>query len=225
MSGFALLEMGLPLFEGLDAAALRPLDLNWSEQAFQSGNIVFSQDDESCDVFFLLGGALIALYWTQEGREVVFTRFPRGSCIGELSALDGQPRSLAVFAKTDAKVLRLERASFLRLMDEVPAFRTRVIKELAGRIRRLTSKMIEVTTYSVEQRLCAYLIRLALESDRFVAGGVIEGAPTHAEIASSIGANREMVSRTISNLSKRGIIKPGRQRIEVILPEALSESI
>jgi CRP-like cAMP-binding protein len=52
---------------------------------------------------------------------------------------------------------------------------------------------------------------------------VIKNAPTHSEIAGTIGANREMVSRSISKLVKRGGIKSSRQRIEIIDPEVLSE--
>lgn len=225
MKGANLKGFGLALFEDIDSAVLDSLELQWTERGFEAGSTIFSQDDESNDVLFLLSGALLALYWTEDGREVVFTRFPVGSCLGELSALDGQPRSLAIYAKSDTRVLRLEQNSFLRLISEVPAIRARVIEDLVKRIRNLTRMMLEVTTYSIEQRVCSFLIRLALDMDRFMPGGVIEGAPTHAEIASSIGANREMVSRTISSLSKRGIIKSGRQRIELLDPDALSDNI
>lgn len=225
MKGMQITGYGLPLFDGLDQAALAMLDLRWAEQSFDASNTVFAQNDTSNDVLFLLSGALIALYWTEDGREVIFTRFPVGACLGELSALDGQPRSLAVYAKTSARVLRLEQASFLRLMAAVPLFRERLVIDLVGRIRSLTRMTLEMTTYSIEQRLCSFLFRLAVEADQLRAGGIIRNAPTHAEIASSIGANREMVSRTISKLSKRGIIKPGRQKIELLQPEALSDVV
>ncbi len=225
MKGAALLDYGLPLFEGLGAGDLGGIDLDWSEQSFKAGNTVFAQEDESRDVMFLLSGSLLALFWTEEGREVVFTRFPKGSSFGELSALDSAPRSLAVYAKSDARVLRLEQASFQKLMEDIPAFRRRVVHDLVARIRDLTHKTLELTTYSIEQRVCSFLVRLALDADEYSPGGVIQGAPTHAEIASTIGANREMVSRTISKLSRRGIIRPGRQRIEILDPEALSDTI
>ena len=225
MNALALLKMGLPLFDGLDSDALAAIDLKWTEYEFSSGNTVFSQDDESGDVLFLLSGALLALYRTQAGQEVVFRRHLVGSYLGELSALDNQPRSLAIFAKTDARVLRMEQASFLRLMDNLHTFRNRVIMDLTKRIRSLTYKTLELSTFTIEQRVCSFLVRLALDSDRLVAGGIIEGAPTHSEIANSIGATREAVSRTISDLSKRGIIKTGRQKIEVILPQVLFDAV
>ena len=67
-----------------------------------------------------------------------------------------------------------------------------------------------------------YLLRLAEEQSKLSKGAVIDNAPTHAEIAGSIGANREMVSRAISKLAKSGVIKSSRQKIEILDPEALS---
>jgi CRP-like cAMP-binding protein len=84
---------------------------------------------------------------------------------------------------------------------------------------------MEMTTLSVEQRVGAYLLRLAAEHGKLNRGATIENAPTHAEIAGSIGANREMVSRSISKLAKRGVIKSARQRIEILDPEALSNEL
>lgn len=84
---------------------------------------------------------------------------------------------------------------------------------------------MEMTTLSVEQRVGTYLLRLAAEHGKLAKGSIIDNAPTHAEIAGSIGANREMVSRSISKLAKRGVIRPARQRIEILDPEALSEGL
>ena len=165
------------------------------------------------------------MFWTSEGREIVFSRFPVGAYFGELAAFDGTPRSLAVVAKTDAKVLSVKRDSFLQMFHSIPVLRDRITLELVGRIRTLTDRNMEMTTLSVEQRVSSYLLRLAAEHGKLSAGAIIENAPTHAEIAGSIGANREMVSRSVSKLAKRGVIKSARQRIEILDPEALSEEL
>ena len=220
-----LLSYDLPLFDGLTPADLEPFELGVSEQKLQPWQTIIDQEDDSFDLYFLLSGALLAVFWTTEGREIVFSRFQIGAFFGELAAFDGTSRSLAVVAKTDARVLVVKRQCFLELFNEVPLIRERIARELVGRIRTLTLRNMEMTTLSVEQRVGSYLLRLAAENDRLAAGAVIENAPTHAEIAGSIGANREMVSRSISKLAKQGIIKSARQRIEICDPEALSDSL
>ncbi len=224
MNAEQLLSYNLPLFEGLSPVDLSGINLNFSEQKLAAWQTVFDQQDPSFDLYFLLSGSILAVFWTDEGREIVFSRFPEGAYFGELAALDGIPRSLAVFAKTEARVLSLKRDSFLAMFNSVPLVRDRITQQLVARIRTLTERNMEMTTMSVEQRVGTYLLRLAAEHGKLASGAVINNAPTHAEIAGSIGANREMVSRSISKLVKRGAIKSSRQRIEILDLDALSES-
>ncbi|WP_138466883.1 Crp/Fnr family transcriptional regulator [Poseidonocella sp. HB161398] len=215
----------LPLFEGISPERLAALNLRWSEKRYEPGQMVFDREDDSRDVYFLCSGALLAVYWTEDGREIVYTRIGTGSLIGELSAIDGGARSLAIFARAPSRLLQLSGPSFMTLLDEVPEIRARVMRDLVARIRSLTLKAHELSTYSIEQRLCSYLIRLALEADCLAGGGVIADAPTHLEIAGSIGANREMVSRSMSRLAKRGAIRSARRKIEILDPELLSDGL
>ncbi len=215
----------IPLFDDVPRAQIDGLGLRWSVAEIPAGNTIFSEGDDSRDVMFLLSGRLIAVYWTAEGRQVVFTRFPIGSSRGELSAIDEKARSLGIFAKTDARLLRLEQASYLRLIDDVPLIRERILHDLVARIRSLTDKTLELTTLSIDKRVCLFLVRLAIESNKLCPGGKIEKAPTHAEIANMIGANREVVSRTISKLVRQGAIRSGRQRVEILDPDLLAEDL
>jgi CRP-like cAMP-binding protein len=216
---------GLPLFEGVDPAEIDRLALDMRLVSVAAGQMVFSQNDESRYVLFLLLGALTAVYWTADGQEIVFTRAGHGACFGELSAIDNQPRSLAVVANTDVSLLRIEQDSFLMLVDEIPVLRHRLLCDLVARIRSLTRKTLELTTLTAEQRVCAYLTRLAIETGHFHPGAVIAPAPTHAEIASTIGCNREVVSRTISRLVRRQAIRSGRRRIELLDPATLTAAL
>jgi len=219
-----LLAYDLPLFEGVRPDDLSGITLGVTEHALSPWQTVFDQDDDSYDLYFLLSGALLAVFWTDQGREIVFSRFPIGAYFGELAAFDGVPRSLAVVAKTDARVLAMKRDSFLQLFHTVPVVRDRIVQNLVDRVRMLTQRNMEMTTLSVEQRVAKYLIRLAVESEKLHENALITDAPTHAEIAASIGANREMVSRSISKLVRRGVIKSSRQRIEILDPDALSDA-
>ncbi len=117
----------------------------------------------------------------------------------------------------------MPQATFLELFNRVPAIRTFVVNSLVARVRHLTAKNLELTTFSVGQRVASFLISMALERDVLEKGGVINDAPTHAEIAASIGANREMVSRAVTQLVKKKAIRSARQRIELVDPDILSD--
>lgn len=218
----ALLAFDLPLFQGLTAEDFVGIEVPFSARRLRPWEILFHQKDLGRDVHFLLSGTLIALYWTAEGREVIFTRFGIGDHFGELAALDDGDRSLAVVARSEATVLTLPGATFRALFDKVPALRWRITEGLVTRIRSLTARNLELTTSSVEQRVASYLFGLAVERGQLRAGGMIDDAPTHAEIAATIGSNREMVSRIMSALAKRGAIRTARQRIELLDPKVLT---
>lgn len=217
-----LLARDLPLFRGLTPEDFAGIDVPCTERRLRPWETLFHQNDQSRDVHFLLSGTLIALYWTADGREVIFTRFTVGDHFGELAALDDGERSLAVVARSEATVLSLPGPVFRQLFDRVPTLRWRITQGLVNRIRTLTARNLELTTFSVEQRVASYLFGLAVDRGQLRAGGMIADAPTHAEIAATIGSNREMVSRIMSTLAKRGAIRTARQRIELLDPKVLT---
>lgn len=217
-----LLSYNLALFQGLSVSDLSPFDLDYREIKVPSWQSVFDYQDRSKDVYFLLSGTLIALIYSKDGREIVFARFGVGACFGELAALSEAERSLSVIARSDSTVLVLRQKSFLALFEGLPIVRQRVVAELVGRIHSLTTRNLELSTFTVEQRVASYLLRLALNEGKVVQGMVLQNAPTHAEIAGSVGANREMISRIMARMNRDGIIKSSRQRIEILDPDRLS---
>ena len=213
--------LNCPLFAdvALESVALDAHDF-WT-RVYSPGQIVFNQDDTSGEVYFLRSGLLLALYLDQDGRELIFTRLNTHGYFGEISAIDGGKRSLSVYAKTASCLIVVKRQAFLKLLEMIPLVRQRVMIDMAERIRRLTRHSYQLTSQSVDKRLKAYVARMALESGMFKPNGQLAKFPTHAEIASSIGASREEVSRSISALKHAGILEAGRQKLTILQPNAL----
>ena len=212
---------GVRVLRGVRAADIAHLDLQFIPVEVRQGESVVAQDDPERDVFFVLSGRLLAVQWTAGGREIVFSRILPGDHLGELAALDGGARSTSVYAQADSQLLRLDQADFLKLVDGIPQVRHRLMADLCALVRRLTLRAHENRTQSVEGRLRLFLARLALEAQALHRGGLIQPAPTHAEIANSIGANREAVSRALSALARQGVVQTGRAAIRILRPDAL----
>src|SRR6266851_9440630 len=60
-----------------------------------------------------------------------------GDCFGEMSLVDGEPRSATIVATTDLRVLVVDRSHFWRLLDETPELMRRILTILSRRVRRL----------------------------------------------------------------------------------------
>ncbi|GHC64733.1 Crp/Fnr family transcriptional regulator [Neogemmobacter tilapiae] len=206
-----------PLFQGIDPALLprRPA------RRFVAGQQVYQRDDPGGDVFFLGRGQLLAVYLAEDGREIVFGQMQPGSHFGEIAALDGGGRSLAIYARSAAECFVLTGPEFRALLDSQPLVRERMLQHLAAMVRRLTARAWQGSALTVAERVQGHLAALALALGVFRAGGVLEKAPTHAELAASLGVNREAVSRAMSALARSGAISGGRGRIVILQPDLL----
>jgi CRP/FNR family cyclic AMP-dependent transcriptional regulator len=79
-------------------------------------------------------------------------------------------------------------------------------------VRALTNEVKSLALVDVYGRVARMLLELAVERDGAL---VIESKPTHQEIASRVGASREMVSRILGDLTVGGYIEVGRDRITI----------
>jgi CRP-like cAMP-binding protein len=152
----------------------------------------------------------VSLY-SADGQRVGFREMAKGMMFGEISALDGLPRSASVEASEPCIIGRLPRKRFLALLEEHPGFAVAVARQLAGHVRRLTTRVFEFSTMAVRQRLRAELLRLAGPPANGGDTALIPNLPTHAELASRISTHREAVSREMAWLDAEGhAVKQGR---------------
>lgn len=182
-------------------------------QRFPPGQVIFHFGDTDDDVYFLLSGSVIGQLVAESGREIVFTEMRLATFFGEMAALDGQARSVTVSAKEDVVVARLKGAQFNALMESHPRLAVNLAIELAQRVRAMNERMFGLVVHDVGTRVRLHLMRLAQEQGKLVDGATLDAVPTHEEIATFIGANREAVSRAITRLNKAGLIEARRKSI------------
>jgi CRP-like cAMP-binding protein len=120
----------------------------------------------------------------------------------------------------------LPRAEFEALLDASPGFALALLRHLSGSLRRVTERVFELSTMLVRDRLLRELLRRARDGAEPGADRAeLSPAPTHLDLASRIGANREAVSREMSRLSAAGVIKRRGRRLEVPSLARLAEEL
>jgi CRP/FNR family cyclic AMP-dependent transcriptional regulator len=148
----------------------------------------------------------------ENGREVELNRLGPGEYFGEVT-LDGGPRSASVMALEETRCAVVRRAELLGLIERQPELALHMLRRLARRVRALSENVRSLALMDVYGRVARLLLELAEERDGQL---VIAEALTHREIASRVGASREMISRIFSDLSEGGYIRKDEGRLVIV---------
>jgi CRP-like cAMP-binding protein len=152
------------------------------------------------------------------GREIVLAFRGPGDLVGELSALDEEPRSATIVALEPVSALALPYADFRAFLAGHPAAALALLRLLAGRLRDADAKRIESTSATLE-RIASRLVEL---SDRFgEAEGEIALPISQQDLAGWAGASLEAVGRALRTMRGLGWIETRRRGIRVTDLEAL----
>ncbi len=214
------------LFQGMSADSLRALSARLRPLNYRQGTIVFGKDDPGQTCFLILDG-LIKIYVTSEdGQEVVLSILKSGEVFGELSLLDGVPRSASAIAMETSRVLALNRSDFLDFVRETPEAAMAVLAVLSGRLRHADATITDAAFLDLPTRVAKKLLELG-EGFGTKVGPVIEISIKlrQQDFAAMVSATRESVNRSLSALEEEGIIKVDRQKITLLKPHVLRERV
>ena len=195
------------LLQGLSQERLEILAHQCNWRRVEPGQVIVARNSPDRDVHFVVSGRVRVTSFSAGGRQVTFRDEEAGDMIGDLAALDGQPRSADVLALEDVLVASLTPEHFRALIASEPLVRERVLQRLAGLVRMLSQRVIDLSTLGVQNRIHAELLRLARASDADGNRVRLEPAPKHADIASQVSTYREQVTRELSALTKQGLLQ------------------
>jgi CRP/FNR family transcriptional regulator, cyclic AMP receptor protein len=138
----------IPLFESMEDADLSALGKKLSSKSFAEGDVIFAQGDEGD-----------AMYWIEEGavdivagsgaQRVTLTSLFNGQYFGELSLLDGAPRSAAAVAARQTLALALDRDDFVEFVRTRPEAALSIMHELGERMRATNELMTRTVSRNV----------------------------------------------------------------------------
>jgi CRP/FNR family cyclic AMP-dependent transcriptional regulator len=122
-----------PLFADVDAAGLERIAGRVIEVAFEPGHVIARQGDIGTGFFLIADGRVRIV---RDGEEIA--SLGTGEFFGELSVLDGKPRTAQVVAAEPTVCLALASWDFEAVVAEEPAVALAVMRALATRLRALT---------------------------------------------------------------------------------------
>jgi CRP-like cAMP-binding protein len=192
---------------------------------YGKGELIVQRLDDSGGIHLLLKGALLANQYARSGREVGYRRISAGGYFGEISAIDGLPRSVNIVALEDVRVARLPQALVQSLFERSPRFMRAILEDLANLTRALTDRLFELNAVSVACRVDIELLRMAASTGGNGHEAVIQPCPTHAELAVLVGSQREPVTRELNRLAGLGIVSQSGRTLRILNLPALADEI
>ncbi len=215
----------IPLFESLNEDELGAMSRVALRRTFPKDRVVIMAEEEGDTLFVISGGKVKVSIVSEDGREVILSILGIGDFFGEMSLLDGHPRSANVTTMQETELLMVRRADFLRLVQNTPQIAVKLLSVLAGRLRK-TDRMIEGLALSdVTGRITQTLLQLAEEQGKPTPEGVlVRDRPTHQELANMSGTTRETVSRVLKRLEQQGYILHKGKDLLVVGTKLLSDT-
>jgi CRP-like cAMP-binding protein len=184
------------------------------------GSTVLQQEDRGTTAFVIISGSADVLLESEDGRQFIVARLGPGDHFGEMSLLDGEPRSATVVATSDAELLVLTREAFLEELEQHPELMRQMLVTLSRRIRVTDAQVASLAFGDTAARLARLLVQNARrEHDVLVVHAVQE------QLAAMAGTTRQTVGRIFGEWRRAGYIRTGRSSTVILRPEALEQII
>ena len=172
---------------------------------YRKDQVVFSQGELADAVFYVQKGKVKVTVVSDQGKEAVVALLGADDFCGE-GCLAGQPRRMAtVTAMTECTIMRLQKASIIRVLHDEPGFSEIFISHLLARTIRIEEDLVDQLFNSSEKRLARLLLLLANFGK--------EGRPepvvakiSQETLAEMIGTTRSRVSFFMNKFRRLGFV-------------------
>ncbi|SNR66422.1 CRP/FNR family transcriptional regulator, anaerobic regulatory protein [Humidesulfovibrio mexicanus] len=199
----------IPLFASLSEAQRERIAQEASVESIAVGGLYFSERTASTGFHILLSGRVKLFKVAEDGKEQTIYIFGPGEpfCLcSEFS--DGQlPANLT--ALESSRVLVLAPQPFERLSQKDPAILLALLRIVSRRLKEAMEMIDALSLKQIPSRIAAYLLTHAQ-------GESIRLGITHREFSKIIGVTPEALSRTLTKMTKSGLIKQGDGEIRII---------
>lgn len=218
----AKLRHKVPLLVGFGPSEFESLEKRLVRRRYPGGQTLFHMGDEGGSLHLIERGRVKVTIPSSSGEELILAILGAGDLLGELSLIDGKPRSATVQALEETETVCLHRKDLLALMRNRFDVVEKILEVLARRIRDTDMLLADMHFLDITSRLAKKILDLG---DTF---GIREGGQirigvkiTQKELASMIGATRESINKQLKALRDQGLVRIGGGTIEILNREKL----
>ena len=186
-------------------------------RTYASGDLLFVEGDHSHTVYVCIEGRVRVFLTMPSGRELLVGIKLPGDEFGELSALDGRPRSASASAIGPTVVAELRSDRFIEALTDEPHLFVAVCQNLSAQLRLANDRLVVRNSNSATVRTARMLVELASLMMRHSGSSSSYEVPiTQSDLADWIGATRESTARALAGFRRAGLVETCRGRIVVL---------
>ena len=190
------------LFTGLDDADIEMVASQTVLRQFPKNTVIVSQGDDTDSIYVIIKGKVDVFLHNDKGKEIIINTMGVCESFGELAPLGGIPRQASIITTEDSTFGVISRQVFMDTLLVKPTVSMKIIDLLITRIQDLTEEVSSLALEDVYNRVVRVLYKHADE----VGDKLITEKLTQQDIASRVGATREMVHRILKELKTGGYI-------------------
>ena len=216
----------VPLFASSKPAHLSEIAHRLTTRNYRRGEVIFHQDDPGSALHVIKKGQVKISTISPEGEEAILALLTDGDFFGELSLLDGKPRSANAVAMEATQTLALQRHDLLDILSKHGEMVSDVLASLADRLRNTDHLLEDAVFLSLPARLAKRLLDLAEKHGVKTDSGLkIDLNLTQQELAAALGVSRVALNRQLGLLQDEGLVSLETRRIIIDRPDELSRRI
>jgi CRP-like cAMP-binding protein len=201
------------VFDGLTEAERDRWLSRATVASYKRGHTLARQGEPARHFFLVESGFLKILQLTADGTELIVRFVAPGEPFGGVVALGDAPYPVTAVVVQPSVVRQWSREVAAELLGQTPQVRVNIMREMATHMTDALTRVRELTTARVGQRLAHTLLRLARQCGQVDPEGVLITQPlTRQELADLTGTTLYTVSRTLSEWESRGLIE-SRKRL------------
>jgi CRP/FNR family transcriptional regulator, nitrogen oxide reductase regulator len=210
------------IFDGLSDADRRVwLDAS-SLRLLKRKQALARQGDPAHSFYLVESGLLKLVQVTVDGHELIVRFVGPGEPFGGVVALDGATYPVTALAAEPSRLRAWPRQTLGPLLQRYPHVRTNIMREMTAHMTDALTRVRELSTERVGQRLAHTLLRLMHQSGRPAPDGVLIPPPlTRQELAELTGTTLYTVSRLLSKWQADGVLRSSGRRLIVRSPPRL----
>jgi CRP/FNR family transcriptional regulator/CRP/FNR family cyclic AMP-dependent transcriptional regulator len=205
------------LFADLPREDLEALVSTFQRQQFAKGEVLVENGGPGGSVFIIERGRVRISLTGSDDREVTLAHLTDGECFGEMSMLDGEPRSARATAVVDTTVLVGTRDDFLRSLEANPRIGLSLLVTMSRRLRAANELIESLSFLDVQGRVARLLLDIADREGTPVSEGIAVPLPyTRQEMASLVSTSRETFTRALKNFERLKYIRLLRRKAIIL---------